>query len=59
MLLGLLGVLAFSLTLPATRVAVGALHPLFISSGRVVVAAVLAGIFLAVGRHRRPTRAEF
>lgn len=59
MLLGLLGVIAFSLTLPATRVAVGALHPLFISSGRVVVAAVLAGIFLAAGRHRRPTRAEF
>lgn len=59
MLLGLLGVMAFSLTLPATRVAVEFLHPLFISSGRVVVAAILAGIFLVVGRHRRPTREEF
>ena len=58
MLLGLLGVIAFSLTLPATRAAVEFLHPLFISSGRVVVAAILAGIYLLVGRHRRPTRKE-
>lgn len=58
MLLGLLGVIAFSLTLPATRAAVEFLHPLFISSGRVVVAAVLAGIYLLLGRHRRPTREE-
>ena len=58
MLLGLLGVIAFSLTLPATRAAVEFLHPLFISSGRVVVAAILAGIYLLVGRHRRPTREE-
>jgi drug/metabolite transporter (DMT)-like permease len=58
MLLGLLGVVAFSLTLPATRAAVEFLHPLFISSGRVVVAAVLAGIYLMLGRHRRPTSGE-
>lgn len=59
MLLGLLGVMAFSLTLPATRAAVEFLHPLFISSGRVVVAALLAAIYLVAGRHRRPTREEF
>lgn len=58
MMLGLLGVIAFSLTLPATRAAVEFLHPLFISSGRVVVAAILAGIYLLLGRHRRPTRDE-
>ena len=40
---GLLGVLAFSFTVPFTRVAVGGLSPLFIGSGRAVVAAVLAG----------------
>ena len=58
MLLGLLGVMACSLTLPATRAAVEFLHPLFISSGRVVVAAILAGIYLFASRSRRPTREE-
>ncbi len=37
---GLLGVAAFSFTVPFTRVAVGGLSPLFIGSGRAVVAAV-------------------
>ena len=51
--------MAFSLTLPATRAAVEFLHPLFISSGRVVLAAILAGLYLLLGRHRGPTREEF
>ncbi len=59
MLLGALGVLAFSLTLPATRAAVADLHPLFVGAGRVVVAAVLSGMVLFLGKHRRPTRSEF
>jgi drug/metabolite transporter (DMT)-like permease len=59
MLLGIVGVAAFSLTLPATRAAVAALDPLFVSSARAVVAAVLAAIFLAVGRHRIPTAQEW
>jgi drug/metabolite transporter (DMT)-like permease len=59
MLLGVLGVIAFSLTLPATRAAVADLHPLFVGAGRVVVAAVLSGIVLFLGKHRRPTRGEF
>lgn len=48
------GVLAFSLTLPFTRVAVGGLSPLFIGAGRAVVAAVLASLALAVTRQRLP-----
>ncbi len=59
MLLGLIGVIAFSLTLPATRAAVASLDPLFVSAGRATVAALLAAIYLYTGNHRRPTRSEF
>ncbi|WP_238547126.1 DMT family transporter [Actinoplanes friuliensis] len=51
---GLLGVVAFSFTVPFTRVAVDSLSPLFIGSGRAVVAAVLAAAALAVTRQRLP-----
>ncbi|WP_336318789.1 DMT family transporter [Streptomyces lavendofoliae] len=53
---GLLGVAAFSFTVPFTRVAVasGGLAPLFIGSGRAVVAALLAAVALAVTRQRLP-----
>ena len=47
---GLIGVAAFSLTLPATRVAVAGLDPVFVGLGRAVVAAVLAAIVLAIAR---------
>ncbi len=53
---GLLGVIAFSGTLPATRVAVAHLDPVFVGLGRAVVAAVLAGIVLAVTRSPWPAR---
>ncbi|KAA1426157.1 DMT family transporter [Nocardioides antri] len=51
---GLVGVAAFSFTVPLTRVAVGGLSPLFIGAGRAVVAALLAGVALAVVRAARP-----
>lgn len=51
---GLLGVAAFSFTIPFTRVAVGGLAPLFIGSGRAVLAAVLAAFALALTRQRLP-----
>lgn len=56
---GLLGVTAFSFTLPFTRVAVGGLSPLFIGAGRAVVAAVLAAAALAAMRQHPPTRAQW
>lgn len=56
---GLLGVLAFSFTLPFTRIAIGGLSPLFIGSGRAVIAALLAGIALAATRQRTPTRRQW
>ncbi len=52
---GLVGVVAFSFTVPFTRIAVGGMSPLFIGAGRAVVAAVLAGVALAVTRQRPPT----
>lgn len=50
---GLLGIVAFSFTLPFTRVAVGGLSPLFIGCGRAVVAAALAVLALSIARRRR------
>jgi drug/metabolite transporter (DMT)-like permease len=57
-LLGLAGVASFSLTLPATRLAVAALDPVFVGLGRAVVAAVLAAIVLAAHRAPWPGRAR-
>ncbi|WP_285363776.1 DMT family transporter [Microbacterium sp. LMC-P-041] len=56
---GLLGVAAFSFTLPFTRIAVGGLSPLFIGSGRAVIAAALAAIALAATRQHPPTRVQW
>lgn len=55
LLRGAVGVLAFSFTVPLTRIAVGGLSPLFTGSGRAVVAAVLAGLALTATRAVRPT----
>lgn len=56
---GLLGVAAFSFTVPFTRVSVAGLSPLFIGSGRAVVAAVLAAAALILTRQRLPRGAQW
>ncbi|GAB2983013.1 DMT family transporter [Saccharothrix stipae] len=56
---GLLGVLAFSFTLPLTRVAVVGLSPLFIGSARAVVASLLAAVALTLTRQPRPTGTQW
>ncbi|MFP2913497.1 hypothetical protein ACLESD_52605, partial [Pyxidicoccus sp. 3LFB2] len=56
LLLGGLGVLAFSLTLPATRASVPELGSTVVGLGRALVAAVLAGALLAVRREPLPAR---
>jgi drug/metabolite transporter (DMT)-like permease len=56
--LGFLGVLAFSFTLPATRIAVEELDPTFVGIGREAVAAVLAAAILAATRAPLPTRRQ-
>ena len=53
---GALGVLAFSLTLPTTQVAVRQLGPVFATSGRAVTAAAMAAVYLAARRARLPGR---
>ena len=45
---GFVGVLVFSLTLPATRVAVSGFDPVFVGLGRAIVAAGLASLLLVV-----------
>ena len=52
---GLIAVIAFSVTLPATRLAVGSLHPLFVGLGRELVAACLAAPLLYFTRQPLPT----
>ncbi len=47
MLLGLCGVIAFSLTLPFTRAIVHVFDPVFIASGRVVLATLAAMVWLS------------
>ncbi|MBA2598746.1 MAG: DMT family transporter [Chloroflexia bacterium] len=53
---GFIGILAFSLTLPATRLAVPELGSTVVGLGRALVAALLAGILLLVLRERPPPR---
>jgi drug/metabolite transporter (DMT)-like permease len=59
LILGLLGVLAFSMSLPATRVAVHDLDPWFVAFGRAVVAAGLAAVYLIAVRAPRPTGTQW
>lgn len=53
---GLLGVVAFSFTVPFTRVAVnsGGLSPLFVGTGRAVIAGTLAALALGATRQALP-----
>jgi drug/metabolite transporter (DMT)-like permease len=57
---GLLGVTAFSFTVPFTRVAANdGLSPLFVGAGRAVVAAALAAVCLAATGQRLPNRSQW
>ena len=55
---GLVGVLIFSGSLPATKVAVMDFDPIFLTGMRAVLAALLAIMLLLVGRQRRPARED-
>jgi drug/metabolite transporter (DMT)-like permease len=55
---GLLGVIIFSGSLPATRVAVQGLDPLFLTFARATIAGVLGLILLVASKQKRPTRAR-
>jgi drug/metabolite transporter (DMT)-like permease len=55
---GLLGVIIFSGSLPATRVAVADFSPMFLTSARAVIAALLGAVFLLAFRQTRPARGD-
>jgi len=55
MLLGLIGVVIFSLTLPMTRIVVAEFHPLLNGLGRALVASIPAAALLAWRRERWPS----
>lgn len=55
---GLLGVVIFSGSLPATRVAVGGFSPVFLTSARAVIAALLGAGLLWGLRQTRPARSD-
>jgi drug/metabolite transporter (DMT)-like permease len=55
---GIVGVLIFSGSLPATRVGVMGFSPLFLTSARAVIAGVLAVALLVVLREKRPARRD-
>lgn len=59
LLLGVLGVVLFGLTLPATRLAVADFDPLFVTAGRSLVAAALASLALSWVRPPLPQRREW
>jgi drug/metabolite transporter (DMT)-like permease len=53
---GLLGILAFSFTLPFTRIAVETINPFFMTTGRAALAALFALIVFAVVKPQRPNK---
>ncbi|MDB6177445.1 DMT family transporter [Paracoccus sp. Z330] len=55
---GFIGVLIFSGSLPATRVAVADFSPLFLTGARAVIAAMLGGLALSMLRQTRPGRRD-
>lgn len=55
---GLLGVIIFSGSLPATRVAVADFTPMFLTSARAGLAALLGGLFLVAFRQPLPERRD-
>ena len=56
---GVLGVIIFSASLPATRIAVGGFSPLFLTSARAVIAAAIGIMLLVVLKQSRPSRPDF
>lgn len=58
LLLGFCGVAGFSVTLPATRLAVASLDPVLVGLGRSLVAATLAAMLLRLTRQPLPNRAQ-
>ncbi|MET3322216.1 UNVERIFIED_ORG: drug/metabolite transporter (DMT)-like permease [Peribacillus simplex] len=59
LLLGLVGVICFSLTLPATSIAVKYFGTTIVGLGRTVVAAILVAVVLVVRKEKLPSPGQF
>lgn len=59
LLLGLVGVICFSLTLPATSIAVEYFGTTVVGLGRTVVAAILVAVVLIVRKEKLPSPSQF
>lgn len=59
MFLGLVGVVSFGLTLPATRFIIPYFEPVFIGLGRAVIASFVAALLLIATKQTRPSRKQF
>ena len=59
LLLGMIGVVIFGLTMPATRAAVLELDPVFVTLGRALTAAVLAALSLLAVRPEPPRSSDW
>ena len=59
LIFGLAAVLCFSLTLPATRLALGSFDPVTVALGRAVIPALLAAGLLGITRQRFPAGKEW
>lgn len=55
---GLIGVVIFSGSLPATRIAIGGFSPMFLTSARAVIAALVGSLLLFALRETRPERRD-
>lgn len=55
---GMLGVVIFSGSLPATRVAVLDFDPIFLTVARATIAGLVAACLLFLGKEKRPSRAQ-
>ena len=59
MLIGFIGILIFSLTLPVSKIAVLSFGPYFIAFGRAVLAGMIAIIYLAYKKESFPSKTDF
>ena len=59
MLIGFIGILIFSLTLPVSKIAVLSFNPYFIAFGRATLAGVVALAYLAFKKESLPSKVDF
>jgi drug/metabolite transporter (DMT)-like permease len=59
MLIGFIGILIFSLTLPVTKIAVLSFNPYFIAFGRAALAGIFALAYLVLKKESAPSKSDF